>query len=273
MSILKRISFNPLVIRSVRTLGLRTTLRKAYYIWARPRNGIMPVKLGDFDSRFHVRTPEQLRMLGKAQGGQWRIEVIEFLDRRLHSGDVVYDVGSNIGVCSVFAARKVSAKGQVLAFEPGPETYQSLRDNIELNGLANLRAFEVALADYNGRAELIVGDDMLFSSLTKTRNGQTRNQTVRIVEGDSLREELNLPRPNLVMIDVEGSEYATIHGLARTLSDPGCTALACEVHPTLLPSPIEPGNILDSMKSCGFTKIDILRWKGIPEFFAFASKP
>jgi len=47
MSILKKISYNPVIIRGVRALGLRSALRKAYYVWARPRNGIMSVKLGE----------------------------------------------------------------------------------------------------------------------------------------------------------------------------------------------------------------------------------
>jgi hypothetical protein len=141
MSILRKISYNPLVIRSVRALHLRTALRKAYYFWARPRNGIMPVKLGEFDCQFHVRTPEQLRMVGKAAMGQWRIEVIRFLDDKLRSGDVVYDIGSNIGIFSVFAARKTGGTGQVLGFEPAAETYADLNDNFQLNGLTNARAF------------------------------------------------------------------------------------------------------------------------------------
>src|ERR1019366_8764892 len=152
MSILNRVSYNPLVIRTARVLGLRGALRKAYYVWARPRSGVMSVTLGEFDCRFHVRTPEQLRMVGKAAAGRWRIEVIRFLDRELRSGDVVYDIGSNIGICSVFAARKVGAGGQVLAFEPAAETYPHLADNLQLNGLANTRAFRVAMADYSGTA-------------------------------------------------------------------------------------------------------------------------
>lgn len=272
MTVLKKLTYNPLVIRIVRALGLRSALRKAYYAWARPRNGIMPVKLGEFDCRFHVRTPEQLRMVGKAATGHWRIEVIQFLDKNLRSGDVVYDIGSNIGICSVFAARKTGAGGQVFAFEPAAETYAHLNDNLQLNGLTNARAFRVALADYNGEAGLFTGDDLLFSSLVTSRNGQEKSQSVRVVRGDRFREEQKLPNPDVVMIDVEGFEKGVMTGLRLTLSDTKCRAVIAEIHPTLLPPGVTDDEILEFLSSCGFAKIDTLRWQGIPEFYAIAER-
>ena len=272
MSILNKVSYNPLVIRTARVLGLRGALRKAYYVWARPRSGVMSVTLGEFDCRFHVRTPEQLRIVGKAAAGHWRIEVIRFLDRELRSGDVVYDIGSNIGICSVFAARKVGAGGQVLAFEPAAETYPHLADNLQLNGLANTRAFRVAMADYSGTAGLFSGDDLLFSSLVTSRNGQEISQTVRVVKGDSFRQEENLPAPNVVMIDVEGFEQSVMQGLKQTLSQPKCRAVIAEVHPTLLPPGVTSDDVLSLLSSCGFARIDTIRCAGIPEFYAIAER-
>jgi len=273
LDIVQSVSCNPMVIRAARALGLRRSLRKLDFWFSRPRDGVMLVRLGSFDCRFYARTPEQLRMLRKGQAGHWRLGVIELLDRRLRPGDVVYDVGSNIGVCSVFAAKKVSVRGQVLTFEPAPQAHEDLQHNIELNGLSNLCAFELALADFSGHADLFTGEDLLFSSLATARKGQTRTQTVRVVEGDRFREEMSLAQPNLVMIDVEGCEFAVIRGLRGTLSNPACTAVICEVHPTLLPSGAEPGDVLELLRSCGFTKMDVRRWSGIREFLAFASKP
>lgn len=270
MRMLKNLTYHPLVIRGVRALGLRGALRKAYYVWARPRNGIMPVRLGEYDCRFHVRTPEQLRIVGKAATGRWRIEIIRFLDKHLCAGDVVYDIGSNIGICSVFAARKVGAGGQVLAFEPAPETYAHLEDNLRLNGLSAARAFRVAMADYTGEAGLFAGDDMLFSSLATSRNGQQRRAAVRVVEGDRFRQEEKLPAPDVVLIDVEGYESGVMTGLAKTLSDPKCRVVIAEIHPTLLPPGVTEGALLKFLAGCGFARTETLRWPGIPEFYAFA---
>jgi FkbM family methyltransferase len=219
-----------------------------------------------------VRTPEHLRIIGKAGSGRWRLEVTEFLGRELHDGDVVYDVGSNIGVCSVFAARRVGANGRVIAFEPEPKTYEYLNDNFRLNGVANARAFQVALGDYKGEGRLHTGDDLLFSSLVATREGQNRTEAVRVVEGDLFREEESLPRPNVVLIDVEGFEYGAMSGLRQTLSDPACRAVIAEIHPTLLPPGITGDQVMEFLRSRGFEKINTLQWRGIPEFHAVAMR-
>ena len=272
MNVLNRISYNPLVIRTVRSLGLRSTFRRWYHQWTKPSNGTMPVRLGEFDCRFVARTPEQVRMLGKAQMGLWRQEVLEFLDAHLTPGDVVYDVGSNIGVFSVFSARKVTDQGQVIAFEPNPETCRFLEENIRLNSLPNLRAFQVALGEASGETELFAGDDLLFSSLVAARNGQTRAQSVRVVDGDGFCAEEGLPMPNLVMIDVEGYEYGAIKVLQQSLCEPACRNVVCEVHPALLPAGVNSEQLLDLLKSYGFGAIELRRTPGIQEFYAFASK-
>ena len=82
----------------------------------------------------------------------------------------------------------------------------------------------------------------------------------------------SLPAPNVVMIDVEGYEYAAMQGLSRTLSDPTCRAVVCEVHPTLLPAGVNFEQLLDLLKSYGFGAIELRRTPGIQEFYAFASK-
>src|SRR5690242_9138346 len=192
MSLLNRISSNPLVIRTVRSLGLRSTLRRWHFQWPKPRSGVMTVGLGVVECRFHARTPEHVRMLGKAQMGLWRQEVLEFLDARLAPDDVVYDIGSNIGIFSVFSARKLSGHGQVFAFEPTTTTCGYLQENIRLNGLHNLRAFQVAVGEASREAQLLAGDDLLFSNLVAARNGQVRGQSVRVVDGDSFSAQQSL---------------------------------------------------------------------------------
>ena len=264
MSILQRVSYNPLVIRSARALGLRRALRRAYYLWARPRTGVMRIKLGEFEVSFYVRTPEQLRIVGKAGAGEWRLEVVRFLDDKLRPGDVVFDVGSNIGICTVFAARKVGATGQVVAFEPAPETYAALMENVRLNGLGNVRAFRAALADYEGDGGLFTGEDLLFSSLVVSRSGAPQRQPVRVLRGDRWRENERLPAPGIVMIDVEGFELGVLKGLEHTLSEVTCRAVIAEVHPTLLPPGVQSEDVLRFLASCGFTRCDTFRWARHP---------
>jgi hypothetical protein len=86
------------------------------------------------------------------------------------------------------------------------------------------------------------------------------HEMVDVVEGDRLVESENLPLPSAVKVDVEGSEYAVLRGLSRTLREPACRMISCEVHPNLLPSNVKPDDILTLLKSFGFSRIDI-RWR------------
>jgi hypothetical protein len=82
-------------------------------------------------------------------------------------------------------------------------------------------------------------------------------QVVEIMEGDHLVEIEKLPLPRAVKIDVEGYEYAVIRGLSQTLVQPDCELVCCEIHPSLLPAEVKPQDVLDLLKSLGFTHIDL----------------
>src|ERR1041384_4654307 len=62
----------------------------------------------------------------------------EFLNGFLRSRDVFVDVGANIGLFTLIAARLVGPQGQVGSFEPTPETFARLKDNVQTNGFENV---------------------------------------------------------------------------------------------------------------------------------------
>ncbi len=71
----------------------------------------------------------------------------------LHEGDVVFDVGANIGVFTLFASREIGAAGRIFSFEPIPAIYDLLALNAELWG-APARLFACGLSSTAGSAEL-----------------------------------------------------------------------------------------------------------------------
>jgi FkbM family methyltransferase len=277
LSFLKRFTYRPELIWLARACGLRGFLRKCYFWWARPPDGILRIEVSGTNAQFYVRTPEELRMLGKAQSGHWEGEILQFLISQLRAGDVVYDIGASVGLYTALLGQALRDRGQVIAFEPERQSQDRLRENLRLNGLTNVRAFRVALGDYSGEGKLYFsGDDLLFSNLVRPRTTslthQENHQVVQVVRGDEFREIENLPFPRIVKIDVEGYEYAVIRGLTRTLSDSGCELVSCEVHPTLLPLEVKPEQVVDLLRSLGFGRIDLHRWRGIPECHVLASK-
>jgi hypothetical protein len=80
------------------------------------------------------------------------------MDRYVKPGDVVIDVGANLGTTVLPLARAVSSKGQVIAFEPQPLMAQCLQTTLTLNEYFNVRVISAALANYSGWSHIPAPD-------------------------------------------------------------------------------------------------------------------
>jgi FkbM family methyltransferase len=144
---------------------------------------------------------------------------LAFCRRFLRPDDVVVDVGANIGLVTLTAAKLVGARGQVIAVEPHPRTFDYLRDNVQLNRLTEVvRLYCVALAERPGRRRIeeFPGDDSQNRMAVAENGGGA-------VPVETLDRLLALDRPiSLLKVDVEGYERFVFDGAGRTLSVTGC---------------------------------------------------
>lgn len=150
--------------------------------------------------------------------GTYEPGTIKFLKANLGEKNVFIDVGANIGLISLIAAKLVGKQGRVIAFEPGKETSEILRRNILLNGLKNIEVIQKALG-----AEL--GTAKLFDNWSINRGGASivRNEDNEIgqeVAVSTLDWELNQRsiHPDVIKIDVEGYEMQVLMGSKQILN-------------------------------------------------------
>lgn len=165
------------------------------------------------------------------------VETLRWIDENLGGGDVLYDVGANIGVYCVYAASKVR-EGRVLAFEPCAHSCAALLENVALNRLSNIEVYCLPLT-----ARRKLG----FLSLTRLEAGSSMHgfdrrdlpaafgERVLARQGSfgvSLDElvDVGLPPPNLLKIDVDGSEWDVLEGGRQTLSSPALRGLLVEIN-------------------------------------------
>jgi FkbM family methyltransferase len=135
------------------------------------------------------------------------------------AGDVVYDIGANIGYVSLSLAKRVGPRGRVIAFEPFPRTIAAFSKNIEINSLRNVQLFECAAADHAGTAAIRLLENPATASLVWHRDNPAASQvTVPTVPIDSLVDAGEIPQPKFVKIDVEGSEGEVLYGMRRTIA-------------------------------------------------------
>lgn len=166
------------------------------------RHGYMFVNSNDFIGQ----TLEQF--------GEWAYSEIDLLTQVIKPGQVVLDIGANIGTHSLSFSTLVQPGGYVFSFEPQRISFEFLCANIVSNNLTNVFPMHAGVADKPGKIYVPIVDP------TKAANagafaiqGYSAGDPVDIVTVDSLR----LGRCNLIKADVEGMEYPVLLGARQTI--------------------------------------------------------
>jgi FkbM family methyltransferase len=154
---------------------------------------------------------------GSTPHGAWlgtleRAALGQFVSR-LRPGMTVWDIGANVGLYTLPSARAVGARGRVYAFEPMPRNLQFLHRHIALNHLGNVEVCEVAVVDRGSTLLMAEGD-----SPSEFHADPHGTWEVRAVALDEWLAESGASPPDLVKIDVEGSDDAVLRGGAQTLA-------------------------------------------------------
>jgi len=140
------------------------------------------------------------------------------LQSYLRPGDVVVDVGANIGTESLAASALVGESGKVFAIEPQPRIYDFLKQNIALNGFVNIVPLNFAVSEVEG--VLTIADGLLDTSNMVVASG--RGQHVPAKPLDTVLEPFALVCIDLLKIDVEGYEYDVLRSAPYALQRTRC---------------------------------------------------
>lgn len=190
------------------------------------------VTLTDFEAagvRFEISNRvETFRVL--EHGGE--TEYTGAMLQDLRSDDILFDVGANIGMVALHAAKIC----RTIAFEPDPSIRRRLAVNTALNPDRAFAVEPIAISDTNGSVDLYTdGDDGNSPSLVHQR-GETGRVSVSARSLDSLIAEGRIPRPTVLKLDIEGAEILALRGAQQLLTAPERPrALFIEVHDTFLP--------------------------------------
>jgi FkbM family methyltransferase len=158
---------------------------------------------------------------------------IHWLHERIGGGDVLYDIGANVGAYSLVAAKKPGAGARVYAFEASYANVGALTTNVALNRAdEQITVLPVALSDTTSLGVFHLRDLQAGGARHALGHGMedaTVKQAVMTYRLDDLVEQLGLPLPDHIKLDVDGGELAVITGAQRTLAHPGLRTLLIEV--------------------------------------------
>jgi FkbM family methyltransferase len=191
--------------------------------------------------------------------GVWEPDITHWLTEHLRPGDVVVDIGANIGYFSLLAATCVGPTGKVLAFEPVPSIADLLTANVQRNDLA-VDVHRVVVGDAVGSTEIFrSAGTNIGRSGTSGGAGTVSEGSVPVVRAaDAIDKEL-WERIRFIKIDVEGDERRVLRGLEPLLAalSPDA-AVFVEVTPSDLEARGESADeLMATMRGLGFEALAV----------------
>lgn len=138
----------------------------------------------------------------------------------LRNACTFFDVGANTGLYALAAAIDDSRR-QVYAFEPFPAVYAYLQRNIQVNKLANLKAYDVAIGDSVGTVPFYIPNaSAVFPFSASTAQGlapELKEILVQTTTLDKFVAEQGIERIDLMKVDTETTEPQVLAGGAAVL--------------------------------------------------------
>lgn len=137
----------------------------------------------------------------------------------IEDGWTVLDIGAGFGDFSIFVARE-HPRATVYAFEPLPESQERLRENLDLNGVGNVRRFPWAVSGQAGTLLLktATGLSGQHTTAAPVERSVTEAVSVTAVTLDQIFADLGLDRCDFLKIDCEGAEFEILfHASGETL--------------------------------------------------------
>jgi FkbM family methyltransferase len=139
---------------------------------------------------------------------------ISLLNRLIKKGDVVLDIGANIGFYTKIFSKLVGKNGKVICFEPDTLNYSRLKNAIRSN--ANVIHKNKAIGSYDGKLVLYQSDELNVDHRTYRPEKYTNSYSVDVVSIDNHLIDI-LDKINFIKIDIQGFEHEAIKGMNNLL--------------------------------------------------------
>jgi len=174
----------------------------------------------------------------------------------IQEGDQVFDIGANYGLFTKIMSNYVGKSGFVFSFEPIPDTFKYLSNNIKKLELNNVEAFNIAISDQHGKVFMEVpkfenyGENFYEARIVERPDNKLISYEIETTSLDDLVKEHKL-KPSFIKCDVEGHEWKVIKGAVKLLSDFG-PAMLIEINQPLIEPDINTTQLLALLKSLDY---------------------
>jgi FkbM family methyltransferase len=193
------------------------------------------------------------------------------LRKLVEPGDVVFDIGANIGAHTLGLARSVGPRGRVFAFEPAYFAFAKLKRNLALNPELESRTCPRQIFLAEKPCEKLQGE--IYASWPLERNVSvhpkhrgflvtTRNASVDTL--DDFAERQRIERLDIIKIDVDGYELPVLEGGLKVLAA-FRPVLVMEMSPYVHAERQKDfAALIALLRDAGYSIQDAASWKPLP---------
>ena len=189
--------------------------------------------------------------------GVYEIEETKLFNKLIKKNMTVFDLGANIGYYTVLFSQLVGEGGKVLAIEPSIRNYNLIMQNIDLNNFNNVICVNKAVTDKPKEVEMIISNEGYgLNRINFTKNDLSSfdeiQKSVKGVPLSDIAKEYSIT-PDIIKMDIEGSEYLALQGMKEILSNNENIILVCEYNPQALEnSGTQPHLFIEELAELGF---------------------
>lgn len=154
--------------------------------------------------------------LGLSIGRVHEPHITELAKKEIKNGDIVLDLGANIGYFTLIFSRLAGPEGKIFAFEPDPTNFSILKENIKINNCFNVVLIQKAVADKNKKGFIYLseenkGDHRIYDSGDKRRKIEIETASLDNYFKNSKQ------KINFIKMDIQGAEILALRGMSQLL--------------------------------------------------------
>ena len=164
----------------------------------------------------------------------------------IKEGNVVLDIGANIGDDTLTLARIVGEKGKVYAFEPDPENFRLLKKNVNVNKYRNVVLVDSAVSNVNGKLKLYLSENNKADHRIYESNEARKYVEVGSISLDTYFRNKKI-KIDVVKIDIQDAEMKAFEGMTGLLKKNNYPKILTEFWPI-------------GLKRCGSTSVNFLKF-------------
>ena len=144
----------------------------------------------------------------------------ELFKKEIKDGDIVVDIGANIGYFTLLMAKLVGINGKIISFEPEPSNFTLLNKNVIINNYQNVTLEKKGISDYNGRCKFFLSTDAPGMHSLHKIDSKGEEINIDVIKLDEYFNTTGLiDKISLIKIDVEGAELQVLNGMKTILKN------------------------------------------------------